>query len=69
MSSEQFYKPSGELQGDTTSIPSRGTGTGMTGNAQTLGRSTDVNATNRIGSAATKSDPADKNMPCGGGRK
>lgn len=69
MSSEQFYKPSGELQGDTAPMPDRGTGTGMAGNAQTLGRSTDVNATNRIGSATTKSDPAEKNMPCGDGRK
>lgn len=66
--SETNYRPSGELQGDTKPMPDRGTGTGMTGNTQTLGRATERDATNRIGSAATKSDPAEKNMPCGDGR-
>lgn len=53
-----MYTPSGELQGDSNAIPDKGTGTGMPGNADTGGMSTDANATNSMGSIAgsTKSD-------------
>lgn len=56
--SDTNYRPNGDLQGDTRSIPSRGTGTGM-GGADTMGMSIDQNATNRrVGiSGSTKSDP------------
>ena len=65
---DQFYRPTGELQGDDRPMPDRGTGTGMTPNQQTGSASLDRDATNRVGSAATRSDPAEKNMPCGPGK-
>lgn len=54
-----MYTPSGELQGDTSAMPDRGTSTGFYGNVQTDGRSTDQSATNSLGSitGSTKSDP------------
>lgn len=62
--------PNGELQGDTKPMPDRGTGTGMPGNAMTMGRSLDPSATNRLKSirGATQSDemfdtsPGDEGM-------
>lgn len=63
--SDQTYRPSGELQGDTKAMPDRGTGTGFASNPVTQGRSTDQDATNRIGSAASKSDD---NTPPGEGK-
>lgn len=52
------YKPSGELQGDTASMPDKGTGTGVT---DTYGADLSQNADNRTGSIAgsTKSDKGD----------
>lgn len=52
------YRPSGDLQGDTRSMPDRGTGTGM-GRAESMGMSIERDATNRRGgiSGSTKSDP------------
>lgn len=60
-----YYKPSGELQGDTKGFGNAGTGTGM--NGDTYGSSLDQNATNSKGGfgRATKSDEFDENMPCG----
>lgn len=64
---DQFYKPSGELQGDNRPMPNRGTATGGNHNPQTLGMSIEQDAVNRLSgiSADTKSTPAMKNMPCG----
>lgn len=47
--------PAETLQGDTTPMPSRGTGTGVT---DTYGAQTGPNSTNRLGNMAgsTKSD-------------
>lgn len=69
--SDQFYRPTGELQGDDRPMPDRGTGTGLAGNAATGGRSLERDATNRQGAitGATRSDPMATNMPCGDGRK
>lgn len=68
---DQFYKPSGDLQGDTRAMPNRGTSTGMTGHATHAdGMGLGGDDVNRLGGmgGATKSDPAMKNMPCGDGR-
>ena len=67
---DQFYKPSGELQGDNRPMPSRGTGTGSNVNSQTLGMSIEQDAVNRIGGmgSAARSDRADCSMPKGDGR-
>lgn len=50
------YKPNGDLQGDSKSMPERGTSTGM--NGDTYGADLSQESTNRIGSigGATKSD-------------
>lgn len=62
---DQFYRPSGDLQGDTKAMPDRGTGSGMAPHStDTGGRSLDRDATNRIGGANTAPTPAAKNMPC-----
>jgi hypothetical protein len=52
------YKPSGELQGDNSPMPNKGTGTGVT---DTYGADLSANADNRQGSIAgsTKSDKGD----------
>ncbi len=65
MKSTDMYKPSGELQGDTSAMPDRGTSTGFYGDAQTDGRSTDQSATNVLGSitGSTKSDDPSQDMP------
>lgn len=63
-----YYKPSGELQGDTGAIPYRGSETGMTGHDTACGgTSKDRDATNSKGgiTGATKSDAAYHNMPKG----
>jgi hypothetical protein len=54
-----MYTPSGTIQGDTSDLPDRGTGTGFYGTTMTDGRSTDQSATNSLGSitGSTKSDP------------
>ena len=61
------YIPSGELQGDTAAMPNRGTSTGMVGNTDLQGMSTDVNATNSRGSAYTSPTPMDESEPEGDG--
>ena len=50
-----MYKPSGELQGDTSPMPNKGTGTGVT---DTYGADIGLSSTNRIGGigGSTKSD-------------
>lgn len=69
---QKHYRPSGHLQGDDRPMPDRGTSTGMTGHAtHTDGMGLGADDTNRLGAmgSATKSDPAEKSMPCGDGRK
>lgn len=55
MNMDQFYKPNGEVQGDTTPMPNKGTGSGVT---DTYGADIGATAENRIGSiaGAAKSD-------------
>jgi len=65
--SDQTYRPSGELQGDTKTISDRGTGTGFASNPVTQGRSMDQDATNRIGSAVSGS-AVSNNTPPGEGK-
>lgn len=65
--SEQNYKPSGELQGDTKAMPNRGTSSGMVPNCN-YGASMDINATNSMGSAYEACDPAEMCCPPGDGR-
>lgn len=67
--SEANYRPSGELQGDTKAIPSKGTGTGM--NGDTYGADLGPDATGRIGGigGSTKSDPGDEGLPSNKGLK
>lgn len=50
-----MYKPTGELQGDTSAMPNKGTGTAVT---DTYGADIGVDSTNRQGSisGSTKSD-------------
>ncbi len=65
---DQFYRPSGELQGDSGALPSRGTETGMTGHDTACGGADKgQDATNRKGgiTGATKSDAPFGNMPPG----
>lgn len=59
-----MYTPSGELQGDTSGLPDRGTSTGMNDNTQTDGRSLDQSTTNSMGGigGSTKSDDMTKDM-------
>lgn len=59
----QFYKPSGELQGDTKAMPDRGTTPGYSGD--TYGADLSQDANNRIVGIAgsTKSDSHDQKMP------
>lgn len=59
---DQFYRPNGDLQGDTKSMPDRGTGSGV---SDTYGADVSQGATNREGSikGATRSHPHDRNMP------
>jgi hypothetical protein len=54
-----MYTPSGELQGDDSAMPDRGTSTGMNSGTMLDGRSLDQSATNSLGSitGSTKSDP------------
>ncbi len=60
--SESNYRPSGDLQGDTSSMPSRGTSTGM---GDTYGADLGQDSTNSMGkiTGATKSDQADQCYP------
>jgi hypothetical protein len=60
--SESNYIPSGELQGDTKSMPDRGTSTGMSGNTDLGGMSIGADSTNSMGSikSSTKSDAIDE---------
>lgn len=61
------YKPSGELQGDSKSIPNKGTGTGFHGaDPQLDGAGTGQDDTNSMGSikSSTKSDS--ESTPFGG---
>lgn len=60
---KNYPRPNGQLQGDSKSIPDRGTGTGVT---DTYGADLSQGATNRSGGMgrATKSDPAEKCTPC-----
>jgi hypothetical protein len=53
--SEQNYRPSGDLQGDTKAMPERGSATGVD---DSYGASLDGEATNGLGgiSGSTKSD-------------
>ena len=64
--SDQNYKPSGELQGDTKPMPNRGTSMGFThvGN-DTYGFDVSVNAINRMGSAHEAGDPPEMCYPPG----
>lgn len=56
-----MYVPNGNLQGDSASIPSKGTGTGVT---DTYGADIGGDATNRIGSMTkTDSDSPFNNLP------
>lgn len=57
-----MYKPSGVLQGDSSPIPNKGTGTGVT---DTYGADIGPSATNRLGSmgSATDSDSRYDNIP------
>ena len=50
-----MYRPNGKLQGDTSAMPSKGTGTAVT---DTYGADIGVDSTNRQGSigGSTKSD-------------
>ena len=59
-----FHRPNGSLQGDDKAMPNRGTNTGM-GRADSMGKSTDANATNSMGriTGATKSDKWDDCSP------
>ena len=54
--------PTGNLQGDTSAMPNKGTGTGV---ADTYGADISPSATNRMGSirGATKSDAWDQDTP------
>jgi hypothetical protein len=54
-----MYKPSGELQGDTSGMPNKGTGTGL--NGDTYGADIGPSSTNRQGGmgGAAKSDEMD----------
>lgn len=63
--SDTNYRPSGELQGDTAAIPSRGTGTGTQG-YNSEGKSITQDATNSMGTFDANSDPAENSMPPGG---
>ena len=65
--SDQNYKPSGELQGDTKPMPNRGTSSGMVPGSN-YGASMDVNATNSMGSAHLAPDPMEMCCPPGDGR-
>ena len=62
--SDQNYKPSGELQGDTKPMPNRGTSSGMVPGSN-YGASMDVNATNSMGSAHLAPDPMEMCRPPG----
>lgn len=55
---QQFYRPSGQLQGDTKEMPDRGVKTGVT---DTYGADLSGDATNRMGSmsGSAKSDKPD----------
>jgi hypothetical protein len=65
MKSTDMYKPSGDLQGDTSAMPDRGTSTGMVDNTDLGGMSLDPSATNSKGGigGSTKSDDEMRDMP------
>ena len=58
-----MYKPSGELQGDTSAIPNRGVSSGL---SDTYGADVSESATNSMGkiTSSTKSESPFENMPC-----
>lgn len=60
---DQFYKPNGTLQGDSKSMPDRGTSTGSSGD--TYGADTNQDATNSTGKigGASKSDASEQRTP------
>jgi hypothetical protein len=55
----------GVVRGDSKAMPDRGTGIGFVGMGGAYGASTDLNATNSMGSAHMDSDPADLCYPKG----
>jgi hypothetical protein len=55
----------GVVRGDSKDMPNRGTSTGTVGMGAPYGASTDLNATNSMGSAHMDSDPADLCYPKG----
>jgi hypothetical protein len=64
------FKPApsdGVTRGDAKAMPNRGTSSGNVPN-NSYGADTGINATNRMGSAHTPSDPPDMCCPPGDGR-
>lgn len=60
------YKPNGEVQGDPSGIPNRGTSVGWVENTQEGGMSTDPSAINRIGGMGSAADSDGESTSFGG---
>lgn len=61
------YVPSGQLQGDTSAMPDRGTGTGLNGDSYGADLSSEaLNRLGSIGSAAQSDAPFDSDADSNG---